>query len=439
MRSVTFRGGVHPDYEKEPVASRAIRESTVPERIVIQMTQHVGAPCRPVVKKGDRVKMGQLVGEAVGFVSAPVHSSVSGLVISVDRAPHPLGMELPSIIVEPDGKNDCEFMEPIQNPLDEEPKILRERVRAGGLVGMGGAAFPTHVKLSPPPDKPIDTVLFNGTECEPYLTADDRVMREEPHRVLKGMQVAAHIMGLRGGIICIETNKPEAIEAISKECDSFPGFRVQPLEVKYPQGGEKQLIQAVLGREVPSGGLPMDCGVMVFNVNTCGAICDAVYEGRPLITRVTTVTGHGVESPANFHVRLGTPVSHLLDQCGGFSQEPGKVILGGPMMGVAIHDLSVPVLKSVGGVLVQPRDEVLDQNYGPCIRCGNCVRACPMRLVPNELGNYAEKRLWEEAEARDLMDCMECGCCTYVCPASRPLIHLIRTARAKVHEKRSKK
>ncbi len=437
MKGVTFTGGVHPDCEKEPTASSPIRDSVPPDKVVLHMSQHVGAACRPVVSKGDKVKIGQLVGEAAGFVSSPVHSSVSGKVIAVDHEPHPLGQESPAVVVENDGNDDWELMEPIPDPLSRTPEELKARIRDAGLVGLGGAAFPTHVKLSPPKNKRIDKMLFNGAECEPYLTADDRIMREEPQRVFIGMQLVAHILGLEGGTICIEANKPEAIKSMAEASKDHPGFPVQPLVVKYPQGGEKQLIEAVLQREVPSGGLPMDCGVMVFNVSTCAAIYDAVYKGIPLVSRITTVTGRAVKNPANLRIRLGTMVRNLLDQCGGFIRKPGKIILGGPMMGIASHSMDVPALKSVGGIFVQPADEVLDGAFGPCIRCGLCIGACPMKLVPNELSNYAEREMWEELESRDLMDCIECGCCTYACPAYRPIIQFVRAGKAVIHARKS--
>ena len=439
MRAVTFEGGIHPDYEKDLAASEPTKTSTLPPRIVLPMSQHLGAPCKPVVAKGDKVKAGQLVAEAGGFVSAPIHASVSGKVLSVGEHPHPTGVELPAVVIEPDAQDEWDLMDPIDEPLSAAPAELKERIKDAGLVGMGGAAFPSHVKLSPPKDRPIDAVLVNGAECEPYLTADDRLMREEPVKILKGLQVVLRVLGVEKGAVGVEVNKPEALKSMEEAGEGFSEIRVQPLAVKYPQGGEKQLIEAVLDREVPAGGLPMDCGVVVFNVGTCAGIHDAVYEGRPFVRRRTTVTGYAVKNPSNFLVRLGTPVSHLIEQCGGFTHEPGKVILGGPMMGMAAHSLEVPVVKGTSGILAQTKQEVLGGSFGPCIRCGMCVRACPVRLTPNELGNYAEKAMWEKVESLDLMDCIECGCCTYVCPAYRPLVQFIRRGKAEARVRKAKK
>jgi electron transport complex protein RnfC len=436
--AVTFPGGIHPEYNKELSASQAIRESTLAEQVVLPLSQHLGAPCKPVVEKGDWVKTGQLIGAAGGFVSAQIHASVSGKVVAVEDRLHPTGALSPAVVIEPDGQDTWVELEPLENPLKEEPDLLKERIREAGLVGMGGAAFPSHVKLSPPKDKPIDKVLLNGTECEPYLTADDRLMREEPDRILDGFGIVLRILGVDTGVVCIEENKPEALSAMEKAAAKRGGLRVQPLKVKYPQGGEKQLIEAVTGRQVPSGGLPMDCGAVVFNVGTCFGIRDAVYKGKPFVERITTVTGRAIQNPANFRVRLGTPVSHLIRQCGGFCEEPGKVILGGPMMGMAAHSVEVPVMKGTSGVLAQTVDEVKTGGYLSCIRCGMCVRACPVRLTPNELGNYAEMERWEKVAALDVIDCIECGCCTYACPAHRPLVQFIRRGKIEVRALKSK-
>jgi electron transport complex protein RnfC len=435
---VTFQGGIHPEYEKELSSGQAIKDVEAPKSIVLPLSQHIGAPCKPVVSKGDEVRCGQLIGEPGGFVSAPIHASVSGKVVAVESRMHPTGVAQPAVVIEPDGRDDWVDMEGHSDPLSAEAEELKKRVKDGGLVGMGGAAFPSHVKLSPPKDKPIDAVLLNGAECEPYLTADDRLMREEPERILKGFQIVRRILGVDDATVCIEENKPEAIDAMSRVAARLEGLRVQPLEVKYPQGGEKQLIEAVLGRQVPTGGLPMDCGVVVFNVGTCAAIHDAVYLGKPLVERVTTVTGHAVKEPSNFRVRLGTPVSHLIEACGGYATEPGKVILGGPMMGMATHTTEVPVLKGTSGVVVQSLDEVTEGVYGPCIRCGMCVRSCPVRLTPNELGNHAEMELWDRVAELDVMDCIECGCCTFTCPSYRPLVQFIRRGKAEVRARKPK-
>lgn len=438
MKAASFPGGVHPEYNKEFTSARPVETPELPPIVVLPLSQHLGAPCNPVVNKGDEVKTGQVVGEPAGFVSAPIHASVSGKVTEVGSRAHPLGAELPAVVIESDGKDEWEKMAPISDPLNAEPKVLKDRIRDAGLVGMGGAAFPTHVKLSPPKEKPIDAVLLNGAECEPYLTADDLLMRDRPVEILKGFELVKTVLNAKRACVCVEENKPEAIEILGREVGAFRGLELVPLRVKYPQGGEKQLIEAVLGRQVPAGGLPMDCGVVVHNVGTCAGIHDAVYEGKPFVERITTLTGSAITRPSNLKVRMGTLLSHLIDHCGGFSVPPGKVIMGGPMMGMAVHNPDVPVVKGTSGVLVQRPEGVLEGGYVACIRCGMCVRTCPIRLTPNEMGNHAQMAHWEEVEALDLMDCIECGCCAFVCPSYRPLVQFFRQAKAKARERAAK-
>jgi electron transport complex protein RnfC len=307
-----------------------------------------------------------------------------------------------------------------------------------GIVGMGGAAFPTHVKLSPPKEKPIDTFIINGAECEPYLTADHRLMLEEPENILEGARIAMHILGVERGIIAIESNKPDAIEKMRGLAEDIPELHVFALKVRYPQGAEKQLIKTLVNREVPfSGGLPMDVGVIVQNVGTLSAIYKAVRFGIPLIERITTVTGSGVHEPKNLRVRIGTPIRALIEACGGFTSDVGKVIMGGPMMGVSQYSVEVPV-KGTSGILVQPLSEVEEGVTQPCIRCGSCIQACPAGLMPTVLAVFAQRDLFEEAERYDVVDCIECGCCNYVCPAKIPLVHLLRYAKAEVLARKKK-
>ncbi|MCD6498859.1 MAG: electron transport complex subunit RsxC [Deltaproteobacteria bacterium] len=439
MRRVTFSGGVHPEYNKNLASQAAITDAALPDQVVLPCSQHLGAPARPVVAKGDLVKVGQVVAESGGFVSVPIHATVSGKVVEVAGRLHPTGVIQPAVVIAADGKDEWVELDPIDQPLEADPDVLKERVRAAGVVGLGGATFPSHVKLSPPKNKPIDRVLLNGAECEPYLTADDRLMREEPERVVKGFRIVMRILGVSQGRLCIEDNKPEAMAAMQKAAAGIDGVEVVALATKYPQGGEKQLIQAVLGRQVPSGGLPMDCGVVVFNVGTCAAIHDAVYLGRPLVDRVCTVTGRAVAQPSNMRVRLGTPVASLLEQAGGTTKQAGKVILGGPMMGLTVPSLDVPVIKGTSGVLVQAADEVVEEPYRACIRCGMCVRVCPIGLTPNEMGSRAEMGHWEELDGLDVMDCIECGSCAYVCPAYRPLVQFFKLGKAQVRVLRQKR
>lgn len=328
-------------------------------------------------------------------------------------------------------------LEPHEDPLGLSPDALRQIIREAGVVGLGGAAFPTHVKLAPPPDKRVDTLILNGVECEPYLTCDHRIMVEATAEIVEGMKILMHVLGVRSGIIGIERNKPDAIAAMREAVKGEPGIRVVDLPVKYPQGAEKQLIQVLLGKEVPAGGLPADVGVVVQNVMTARAVYQAVRYGRPLVERVVTVTGEGVRDPQNLRVRLGTPVSLLVEACGGFTEEPGKIILGGPLMGMAQYRLDVPVVKGTSGVIVFPRSVAAAAGERlPCIRCGRCVEACPMSLVPSHITLFSEAGQFEETERYHVFDCIECGICGYVCPSRRPMVQLIRFAKTALKARR---
>lgn len=440
MAARTFPlGGVHPPDQKHLSAAKPVEPAPLPDLLVVPLSQHIGAPARPVVKKGDRVLAGQTIGEAVGFVSVPVHAPTSGKVLRVEPAPHPLGPPQPAVVIEPDGEDRwADDLEPLADPHGADPDQIRQRIQAAGIVGMGGATFPTHVKLSPPPEVKIDTVILNGVECEPYLTADHRLMLEEPDRILAGLRVILSVFGLEKGYIGIEENKPDAIELLGRKAREQGFAEVVPLAVKYPQGAEKQLIKAVTGREVPSGQLPMAVGAVVQNVGTAAAIWDAVWAGRPLVERITTVTGEGVAEPRNLRVRIGTPVRHLIELAGGLRGEPGKLILGGPMMGIAHHDPDVPAVKGTSGVLLLPRDRVRTAPEGPCIRCGRCVDACPMGLAPSILRTLIAHEMVAEADEWNALDCIECGSCSFVCPAAIPLVQAIRYAKGRVMARRRK-
>jgi electron transport complex protein RnfC len=429
----TFKGGIHPPYNKELTKHKPVEKAKLPQKVVIPMSQHVGAPCEPVVKVGDHVKVGQKIGEAKAFVSAPVHASVSGKVVAVEPRPHASGAHVLSVVIESDGMDEVyEGVKP-PKPLEElTPDEIKNLIREAGIVGMGGAGFPTQVKLSPPADKKIDTIIVNGAECEPYLTADHRLMVERPEDVVLGLRAIMKATGVSKAFIGIEDNKPDAIEAMKEAVKGFSDIEVVPLATKYPQGGEKQLINAITGREVPSGGLPMDVGVIVDNAGTCAAIANVLKTGMPLIERITTVTGAGVKEPKNLLARVGTPVGELIEQCGGFAGEPGKVIMGGPMMGISQSSLEVPVMKGTSGVLVLQKSEVKAVEPMPCIKCARCVDACPIHLLPTYLAKFAERGMWDEAERYHALDCIECGCCAYVCPANIPLTQLIRLAKNRI-------
>lgn len=434
-----FRGGVHPPDWKELSNAKAVVTLPVPEQVIIPLSQHIGTPAESLVKVGDMVKKGQKIGEAKGFVSVPVHASISGKVTAVASFPHPAGKSLPAIQIESDGLDEwSEDIKENTNYKSLSPEDIKSIIQNAGIVGMGGAAFPTHVKLSPPANKKIDTLIINGAECEPYLTSDHRLMLEEPDRVIEGASIIARALSVSNILIGIEDNKPDAIKAVSDAAKSYEGVKVVSLKVMYPQGGEKQLIKAVSGKEVPSGGLPMDVGVVVQNVATAAAVYDAVRFGRPLIERIVTVTGSGVNNPGNFRVGTGTSSLKLIEAAGGLKNGIGKVISGGPMMGMTQYTLDIPVTKGMSGLLFLPQDEVESYASEACIRCGRCVAVCPMGLLPNLLGIYAELDRFDQAEKANLMDCIECGSCAYVCPSKRPLVHLIRYAKADVMARRKK-
>lgn len=440
METLTFSGGLHPHDAKELTRDRPISVLEPPKKLTLLMSQHIGAPAKPCVAVGDMIMAGQMVGEAGGFVSAPVHSPVSGKVLSIDNAPHPMGKRSLAIVVENDEK--YQWLPTISendsyNALS--PGELLELVKKAGIVGLGGATFPTHVKLSPPKDKAIELVIVNGAECEPYLTNDYRLMLEKPEEITEGLKIVMRILSVEKGVMGIENNKPPAISSMKNAIRDDNRLSVQVLETKYPQGAELQLITAITDKEVPSGGLPMDIGVVVVNVGTCLAIYEAVKRNRPLVERIVTVTGYGIKEPKNLKVSLGTPFSHIIEHCGGFSEAPGKVIMGGPMMGIAQFDLSTPLVKCTSGILVLPREIISDIPASACIRCGKCVDHCPMRLLPQKLSLLVEYERPLETEAYGVFDCKECGCCSYICPAKRPIVHQVKFAKSMIASDRAKK
>lgn len=437
MKLKTFPGGLHPPDNKQWSAHKAIENCPMPEELVIPLSQHIGAPAELCVAKGDRVNKGQVIGIAKGFVSVPVHASTSGEVVAVEPRPHASGRNLPAVVVRPDGEDRWTDGLLEADPASLSADEIRERIRSAGIVGMGGATFPTHVKLTPPENKPIHTLIINGVECEPYLTADHRLMLEETARVLDGIAILKKVLGVERALVGIEANKPDAIEVMKKAC-AGQGIEVAPLAVKYPQGAEKQLILALTGREVPSGGLPMDVGVVVQNVGTAAAVSDAVRRGLPLIERIATVTGPGIAEPKNLRIRVGTPLADLVAFCGGLKGDPAKIIMGGPMMGAAQLSLNVPATRGTSGLLLFREGEIPLSPEGPCIRCGRCVQACPARIMPTSIAAYSRLDLIAEAEDLGAMDCIECGCCTYTCPATLPLVQAIRYGKAAILAKRRK-
>lgn len=431
---LTFKGGVHPPESKELAEHHGIETLPLPQQVIIPVQQHLGAPAEPIVNVGDEVKVGDKVCDAKGYVSVPSHASISGKVKAIEKRPHPVGGNVLSIIIEGDGKDEFSpAIAPVPNYMAQEAADMKRKIQDAGLAGMGGAAFPTHVKLSPPADKPIDTFILNGAECEPYLTADHRLMLERPNEILEGVRIIMKILGCKAGYIAIEKNKPDAISLMHKLLDaSGEKIKIVPLNVKYPQGAEKQLIKAITNRKVPAGGLPMDVGCLVHNVGTAKAIYDAIASNKPLFERVVTVTGKGIKNPKNVLVRIGTPFQNLIDFCGGISNDTLKIINGGPMMGIAQYTLDVPVTKGTSGILALTKAEVQLPEPEPCIRCARCVDACPMNLLPNTLARIIEYKRFNEAHQFGVLDCIECGSCAFVCPSKIRHVHYLKFGKYEV-------
>ncbi len=433
MKSKTFRGGVHPKEYKELTENLAFEKFPFPEMIILPLSQHLGKEASPQVKKGDDVKPGQLVAKADGFISAPVHTSVAGKVMSLGKEQTSSGFPKDSIVIKRNGTIDSEkFLFPPLNPETVTADEIRERVALAGIVGQGGAAFPTSVKLTPPKDKVIDVVILNGCECEPYLTRDYRFMIERPDDLISGLKLIMKALNVNRGVIGIEDNKPEAIELLSNKIKFEHGLEVIALKTKYPQGAEKMLIKAVTGREVPPGKLPMDVGAVIQNIGTSIAIHDAILKGEVLITAALTVSGQGIKNPKNLIVPVGTPIQNVIDFCGGVTEDAIKVVVGGPMMGVAQFDLHAPVMKATSGILVLTKDEAAENPETPCLRCGQCIGACPLNLMPTKLARYSQLNRFEDAEGAGITVCMECGTCAYTCPANIPLVQWIRLGKQKV-------
>ena len=426
----SFYGGVHPHDRKEATRHLAVAPlSAAPQQVVIAMSMHVGAPCKPIVAKGDHVTVGQKIGEIAGL-GAPIHASVSGTVAAVEPRPHPGGNKVMSVVIEND------FQDTFGSELTPHPDYsgltteeIVEIVKEAGITGMGGAGFPTHVKISSGLGK-VDTLILNGAECEPYITADHRLMLEQGERIIGGVRILMQAFGLKSAIIGVEANKPDAIEHMKALVGAKNDVQVESLRTRYPQGAEKQLIQRLTGREVPPGGLPAHVGCAVFNVGTAAAVYDAVVDGKPLTHRILTVTGDAVKEPKNLLVPLGTSFQHIIDEGKGFKEDPDRVLTGGPMMGIAQYDLNVSTIKGTNAVLCLTKKEAAPvEEEEVCLRCARCVNACPMHLTPVYMHLYAEKGMWKEAEALNVMDCIECGSCNYICPGRLHLVQSFRTAK----------
>ena len=433
----TFRRGVHPAHgSKRQTQALAIRDF-VSDTVQIVMNMNIGAPSNPCVQKGGHVKVGQVIGEAVGALGIPVHASVSGEVVAVEPIAYLTEAPAMCVTIKNDFQDEWEELHPLGNVEKVDPALILPAIKAAGICGMGGASFPTHVKLNIAPGKKCDYILANGAECETHITCDDRLMQENPTRVVDGLRAAMRALGVKEAIIGIEDNKPTAIAAMQKACQGRDGVRVQVMRTKYPQGGEKQLIKVLTGREVPSGGLPIDCGCVVLNVGTCAAIADAVIDGKPVIDRVTTVTG-AVRSPANLRLRIGTITEDIIGECGGYSTDPGKIFFGGAMTGMCLPNDQLPMAKSTNGIVVFTKEEAMSAEEDPCIRCAKCVDVCPIGLNPYDMKIFADAEKWDVCKKKHVMDCMLCGACAFICPARRWLTPSFKIAKQKIAEQAKK-
>ena len=438
MAKLTFNGGIHPYDGKDLSKDKPMKEIIPKGDMVYPLSQHIGAPAVPIVAKGDKVLVGQKIAEASGFVSAPIHSSVSGTVKAIEPRRVVTGDMVNSIIIENDGNFEEVTFKPC-NPESLSKESIIEKIKEAGVVGMGGAGFPTHVKLSPKEPEKIDYVIANCAECEPYLTSDYRRMIEEPQKIVDGLKVILRLFDNARGILAVEDNKPDCISLLKKLTMDEPRISVRALKTKYPQGAERQLIYATTGRAINSSMLPADAGCVVDNVDTIVAIYHAVVEGKPLMNRIVTVTGDAVNDPRNFYVRIGMNYKDLIEEAGGFKSEPEKVVSGGPMMGFALFDLNVPTTKTASALLCMTEDEGSMMEPSACINCGRCVEVCPGRVVPKKLAEYAGRNDMEAFEANNGMECCECGCCSYICPAKRQLTQSIKSMRKIILANRKKK
>ncbi|MDO5707426.1 MAG: electron transport complex subunit RsxC [Andreesenia angusta] len=438
LASLTFSGGIHPPYRKGMAQSHEIRPCSDPETVTILLRQHIGAPCEPLVKVGDEVKVGQKIGDTEAFVSAPIHSSVSGKVSKIMEVDSPDGTSSNAVVIKSDGLFEIsEEVKPKGDIDNLSSKEIIDIVREAGITGQGGASFPTHIKLVPPKDKEVDIVILNGAECEPYLTADHRLMLEKSEDIIYGLKAIMKAVGVNKGYIGIEDNKMDAIDSMREAAKNESNIEIVALETKYPQGDEKRIIDAITKRRVPSGGLPMDVGVVVNNVGTAYAISVAIKTGMPLIERIVTVTGGALEQPSNFMVRIGTPFSSLIEDCGGYKGEVEKLVMGGPMMGMAQFTDSVPVVKGTSGVLALSKAEAALPEQKQCIRCAKCVEVCPVKLEPVLMNQNIMHERFDELEKLNIWSCIECGACSFVCPSKISLVHSFKYAKKELAKRKS--
>lgn len=442
LQALAVRGGVHPETRKHLSSELEIAPMPIPALIRLPLQQHIGAEAEPIVKRDDLVLKGQLVAKARGPLSANIHAPTSGRVIAVGHfvAPHASGLPVPTITIRPDGLDTWGPHLPRLRPENASPEEIAAQVAAAGIVGMGGATFPSAVKLNLRAKYALDTLIINGAECEPYLTCDDRLMRERAEEIADGIGIMAKALGVSRVIVAVESNKPEAIEAVTRYNRALGyTFRIAVVPTQYPMGSEKHLVKILTGKETPARALTADLGVVVHNIATAHAVHLAVRYGEPLIARTVTVSGYGIRRPANLRVLIGTPVSEIIAHCGGFTEEPDRLLLGGPMMGTPIQNLRVPVVKGTNGILALTKAETPGRDTMPCIRCGRCVQGCPVGLTPFELNARIQADDLEGAAKIGLMDCLSCGCCSYTCPANLPLVQAFQFAKGKLAEKQSRK